>query len=101
MQAAMILEQAGINPHSLINFANMGSVGDGHGSVGDGRKERVMYCNVALPPPQPTVVEDGKNMAQRLFIVCQPSGVSERVLKDAFCRFGNLIDVYLLSGEKP
>jgi len=98
-KAAMILEQAGINPHSLINFSGIGSVGDGHGSVGDGRKERVMYCNVALPPPQPTVAEDGKNMAQRLFIVCQPSGVSERVLKDAFCRFGNLIDVYLLSGR--
>jgi len=98
-KAAMVLEQAGLNPHNLLNFSNMGSVGDGPGSVGDGRKERVMYCNVALPPPQPTTTEDGKNMAQRLFIVCQPSGVSERVLKDAFCRFGNLIDVYLLSGR--
>ncbi|XP_059168208.1 RNA-binding protein 45-like isoform X2 [Physella acuta] len=94
-KAAMILEKAGINPHNLLNFAGVNAVG----SVGDGRKERVPYCNIPLPPPQPTVAEDGKNMAQRLFIVCQPSGVSERVLKDAFCRFGNLIDVYLLSGR--
>ncbi|CAL1528800.1 unnamed protein product [Lymnaea stagnalis] len=95
LQAAMILEKAGINPHNLLNFASGGAVG----SVGDGRKERVSYCNIPLPPPQPTVADDGKNLAQRLFIVCQPSGVSERVLKDAFCRFGNLIDVYLLSGR--
>ncbi|KAK0044947.1 RNA-binding protein 45-like [Biomphalaria glabrata] len=93
-KAAMILEKAGINPHNLFSFAAAGV-----GSVGDGRKERVPYCNIPLPPPQPTVAEDGKNLAQRLFIVCQPSGVSERVLKDAFCRFGNLIDVYLLSGR--
>uniref|UniRef100_A0A0B7B125 RRM domain-containing protein n=1 Tax=Arion vulgaris TaxID=1028688 RepID=A0A0B7B125_9EUPU len=94
-KAALILEKAGINPHNLLNLATSSGVG----SVGDGRKERVPYCNIPLPPPQPTVAEDGKNMAQRLFIVCQPSGVSERVLKDAFCRFGNLIDVYLLSGR--
>lgn len=93
-KAAMILEQAGINPNLIA-----ASSGDGPGSVGDGRKERVMYCNISLPPPQPCVPEDSKNLAQRLFIVCQPSGVSERVLKDAFCRLGNLIDVYLLSGR--
>jgi len=101
-KAAIILEQAGINPHNLLSLSTGGPgsmAGDGPGSVGDGRKERVMYCNVSLPPPMPTVPEDGKNLAQRLFIVCQPSGVSERVLKDAFCRFGNLIDVYLLSGR--
>lgn len=93
----MILEKAGINPQNLLNLASSGAVG----SVGDGRRERVQYCSIPLPPPQPTVPEDGRNLAQRLFIVCQPSGVSERVLKDAFCRFGNLIDVYLLSGKKP
>ncbi|XP_005103158.1 RNA-binding protein 45 [Aplysia californica] len=96
-KAAMILEKAGINPQNLLNLSSASS--SGLGSVGDGRKERVLYCNVSLPPPQPTVQDDGKNLAQRLFIVCQPSGVSERVLKDAFCRFGNLIDVYLLSGR--
>ncbi|BFY97286.1 hypothetical protein BsWGS_00332 [Bradybaena similaris] len=95
LQATMILEKAGINPQNLLNLASSGAVG----SVGDGRRERVQYCNIPLPPPQPTVPEDGRNLAQRLFIVCQPSGVSERVLKDAFCRFGNLIDVYLLSGR--
>ena len=93
LQAAMILEKAGINPHNLLSSSSNA------GSVGDGRRERsAFYCSIPLPPPQPTVQEDGTNLAQRLFIVCQPSGVSEKVLRDAFCRFGNLIDVYLLSG---
>ncbi|GFR68703.1 RNA-binding protein 45 [Elysia marginata] len=95
-KAAMILEKAGINPQNLINFGSSSNAG----SVGDGRRERsAFYCSIPLPPPQPTVQEDGTNLAQRLFIVCQPCGVSEKVLRDAFCRFGNLIDVYLLSGR--
>ncbi|RUS92223.1 hypothetical protein EGW08_000076 [Elysia chlorotica] len=93
-KAAMVLEKAGINPHNLLGGS------PNAGSVGDGRRERgAFYCSIPLPPPQPTVQEDGTNLAQRLFIVCQPSGVSEKVLRDAFCRFGNLIDVYLLSGR--
>ena len=93
-QAALILEKAGFNPHNLLNSSSPSA-----GSVGDGRRERSpFYCCFPLPPTQPTVQEDGTNLAQRLFIVCQPSGVSEKVLRDAFCRFGNLIDVYLLSG---
>ncbi|GFN92044.1 RNA-binding protein 45 [Plakobranchus ocellatus] len=96
-KAAMILEKAGINPHNLLNLNSSSAAG----SVGDGRRDRsAFYCSIPLPPVQPTVQEDGTNLAQRLFIVCQPSGVSEKVLKDAFCRFGNLIDVYLLSGKE-
>ncbi|KAK6166627.1 hypothetical protein SNE40_023275 [Patella caerulea] len=68
------------------------------GGGGDDSRERVQYCNIPLPLPQPLRTEDTP-VAQRLFIVCQPAAVTERVLRDAFCRFGNLIDVYLLAGR--
>lgn len=97
MQAASLLEKAGINPQAVM-ATDSGNplVGAGMGG-GAGKLERVNYCNILLPLPQPLVPEDSA-VAQRLFIVCQPSAVSERVLRDAFSRFGNLIDVYLLSG---
>ena len=79
----MLLEKAGINPSSVMN-AERGM-------------ERVPYCNIPLPLPHPLKPEDTE-ASERLFIVCQPSSVPEKVLRDAFCRFGNLIDVYLLSG---
>ena len=60
--------------------------------------ERVTYCNIKLPLPKPLLPEDSRT-AQRLFIVCQPAAVPERILRDAFSRFGNLIEVYLLSGK--
>ena len=45
-----------------------------------------------LPPPQPFAHPDSP-VAQRLFIVCTPQPPSNGVLKDIFCRFGNLIEV--------
>ena len=59
--------------------------------------ERVTYCNFPLPLPQPLVPEFTP-VAEKLFIVCQPAAVPERILRDAFSRFGGLIDVYLLPG---
>ncbi|KAJ8313831.1 hypothetical protein KUTeg_008392 [Tegillarca granosa] len=67
------------------------------GMAGKGM-ERVPYCSIPLPFPQPMRPEDTE-VIQRLFIVCQPSGIQEKVLRDAFCRFGNLIDVYLLPAK--
>ena len=60
--------------------------------------ERVTYCNFPLPLPQPLVPEFTP-VAEKLFIVCQPAAVPERILRDAFSRFGGLIDVYLLPGS--
>ena len=60
--------------------------------------ERARYTSIPLPPPKP-MRPDGTDIAQRLFIVCQPSSIPEKVLQDAFCRFGDLIDVYLLPGK--
>ncbi|XP_033763032.1 RNA-binding protein 45-like isoform X2 [Pecten maximus] len=89
-RAALILEKAGINPDRVLT----GNSGAGIGAVG-GDMERVAYTSIPLPYPQSMKPEDTE-VVQRLFIVCQPSGIPEKVLRDAFCRFGNLIDVYLL-----
>lgn len=80
-RAAAVLEKAGLNPDTILNTSY--------------NFERVPYCSIPLPPPKQMMPEDTE-VAQRLFIVCQPSGISEKVLRDAFCRMGNLIDVYLL-----
>merc|ERR1719470_1686 len=52
------------------------------------------YCNVDLPPAQPIVKTD--DVAERLFIVCQPAPPPPNVLVDVFSRFGDLIDVFTL-----
>ncbi|XP_052683190.1 RNA-binding protein 45-like [Crassostrea angulata] len=80
-RAAAVLEKAGLNPDTILNTSY--------------NFERVPYCSIPLPPPKQMMPEDTE-VAQRLFIVCQPSGIPEKVLRDAFCRMGNLIDVYLL-----
>ena len=81
----MVLEKAGINPERILAKEQL--------------LERVRYSNISLPRTQPLRSEDTP-VSQRLFIVCQPSAVPEIILRDCFCRFGDLIDVYLLSGKK-
>ncbi|XP_076473012.1 RNA-binding protein 45-like isoform X2 [Babylonia areolata] len=97
-RAASLLEQAGINPQAVMVAANNAAAMFGMMGAAANGMERVNYCNIMLPLPQP-LVNDDSVVAKRLFIVCQPSAVAERVLRDAFCRFGNLISVYLLSGR--
>ncbi|XP_076461498.1 RNA-binding protein 45-like [Babylonia areolata] len=99
-RAASVLEKAGISPETVMastgNLASAAAVmGTGAGGIG---VERVNYCSLLLPLPQP-LASDSSPVVQRLFIVCQPSAISERVLRDAFSRFGNLIDVFLLAGR--
>ncbi|XP_017773921.1 PREDICTED: RNA-binding protein 45 isoform X2 [Nicrophorus vespilloides] len=53
-------------------------------------------CSVQLPEPQALASIDA-DTAARCFIVCTPPPPSQAILKDLFCRFGNLIEVYLLS----
>lgn len=84
-QAAMVLEKAGISPDRILAKEPV--------------LERVRYSNISLPRTQPLRSEDTP-VSQRLFIVCQPSAVPELILRDCFCRFGDLIDVYLLSGKR-
>ncbi|CAB4063343.1 unnamed protein product [Lepeophtheirus salmonis] len=56
------------------------------------------YCSVKLPSPQPLAAIDSF-VEERLFIVCSPTPPQLYALKDVFGRFGNLIDVYMLSGK--
>ena len=78
-----MLQQAGFS----------GAVPSG-GASGD---VRVRYCNVALPEKKAFASRDSP-VEQRLFIVSLPDGFEERILKDSFCRFGNLIDAYFMPG---
>lgn len=101
-QAAMALERAGLNPNQFLS-PNGGmdrdlDRGGDRGSYSDSGSERVTYCNIPLPLPK-QLVPESTALAQRLFIVCQPAAVPDRILRDAFSRFGNLIDVYLLGGR--
>lgn len=56
-----------------------------------------LICSVNLPPIQP-LSKDG-NCAARCFIVCTPQALPSHVLKQVFCRFGGLIDCYLLNNR--
>jgi len=57
------------------------------------------YCSIALPPPQPLSHPECP-VVERLFIVATPSQPPVYVVKDVFCRFGGLIDLYFLSGKR-
>ncbi|XP_057602432.1 RNA-binding protein 45 isoform X2 [Hippopotamus amphibius kiboko] len=48
-------------------------------------------CKKKVPPETP--------VKERLFIVFNPHPLPLDVLEDIFCRFGNLIEVYLVSGK--
>lgn len=56
------------------------------------------YCSVKLPNPQPLADIDS-TVAKRCFLVCKPSPPPLTVLRDVFCRFGDLINVYTLPNK--
>ncbi|XP_028174964.1 RNA-binding protein 45-like [Ostrinia nubilalis] len=56
------------------------------------------YCSVSLPPRQPLADIDS-TVAKRCFLVCKPQPPPLPVLRDIFCRFGDLINVYTLPGK--
>ncbi|XP_072935271.1 RNA-binding protein 45-like [Epargyreus clarus] len=58
----------------------------------------VKYCSVPLPQPQPLADIDSPT-AKRCFLVCKPQPPPLTVLRDIFCRFGNLITVYTLPNK--
>lgn len=63
-----------------------------------GNSNDTNFCSVPLPPTQP-MAQTSASCAQRLFIVCSPHVLPLHVLKKVFCRFGFLIDVYLLNNR--
>lgn len=56
------------------------------------------YCSVKLPPPKPLADIDSQ-VAKRCFLVCKPQPPPLTVLRDIFCRFGDLINVYTLPNK--
>ncbi|XP_075990083.1 RNA-binding protein 45-like [Anticarsia gemmatalis] len=50
------------------------------------------FCSVSLPSPQP-LASNNSRVAQRCFLVFKPHPPPISILKDVFCRFGDLIDV--------
>lgn len=56
------------------------------------------FCSVNLPNPQ-AMAPSHAQCVERCFLVCSPHVLPVHVLKKVFCRFGNLIDVYLLSNR--
>ena len=55
-------------------------------------------CSVNLPPKQPVLPKDTP-MTKQVFFVLQWGQIPGAMLTDLFCRFGNLIEAYLVSGE--
>lgn len=57
-----------------------------------------LYTTATLPAQKP-LVDSRTEVADRLFIVCTPASPGDKSLKDVFCRFGDLIDVYMLKNK--
>ncbi|XP_065565055.1 RNA-binding protein 45-like isoform X3 [Artemia franciscana] len=97
IQAATVLQSAGISTQGSVTTVP----GPSNGRVATPTMIETYdpsYCSARLPPPQPLASVDAEAV-ERLFIVCQPQRPALFILKDVFGRFGNLIDVYMLSGK--
>ncbi|KAJ0180287.1 hypothetical protein K1T71_003691 [Dendrolimus kikuchii] len=57
-----------------------------------------LNCSVPLPPVQP-LANPQSRIAQTCFLVFKPHPPPLHVIKDAFCRFGNLIDIFTSSNK--
>ncbi|KAJ8942354.1 hypothetical protein NQ314_010083 [Rhamnusium bicolor] len=87
-QASSLIQAAGLSPDLLQ--AKLGLIAPS--------KDSEVYCSIKLPDVQPLAGIDDETAA-RCFIVCTPTALPNSVLKDIFCRFGNLIDVYMLNNR--
>lgn len=77
----------------LIKMATQGALEE---NIPDGSE--LNYCSVKLPPPKPLADIDSI-VAKRCFLVCKPKPPALTVLRDVFCRFGDLINVYTLPNK--
>ncbi|CAD5120478.1 DgyrCDS9044 [Dimorphilus gyrociliatus] len=58
---------------------------------------RVRYCTFPVPDVRDIVSQ--MECKTRLFIVSKPSSFDNSIMKNLFCRYGNLIDAYFLPGK--
>nr|XP_026484756.1 RNA-binding protein 45-like [Vanessa tameamea] len=87
------LAEAIAEASKLIKVATSGASGISNPDTKD-----LNYCSVRLPAPQPLAHIDSP-VAKRCFLVCKPQPPPLTVLRDIFCRFGNLINVYTLPNK--
>lgn len=50
--------------------------------------------------PQKPILSAQTQCAKKAFFICMPEAISVKLLQDAFCRFGDLINVYLIPGKR-
>ncbi|GJQ87072.1 hypothetical protein Trydic_g6831 [Trypoxylus dichotomus] len=86
-QATSIIQAAGLSPEFLQSKLGL--------SI---NRNDETYCSVELPEIQPLLHVDDPVEA-RCFFVCSPHPPNAATLKDVFCRFGNLIEVYVLQNR--
>jgi len=79
-------------PEDEDGFANELPAGVVPGFGGGGST----FCSAQLPPVRPLADSDTCECVERLFVVCQPTPPPTNALIDTFCRFGDLIDVFML-----
>lgn len=95
-QAADVLKTSGFGDLA-------GGIGGASGRkmLGDDVKDVQEVCSATLPPKQEQLPMNTKSV-QRLFWVLKDARDSPNpeVMKDVFCRFGDLIEVYCLKGKK-
>lgn len=87
------LTEAIAEASKLIKMATKGVAEDHTPDVND-----LNYCSVKLPPPKPLADIDS-TVVKRCFLVCKPQPPPLTVLRDIFCRFGDLINVYTLPNK--
>ncbi|XP_055594142.1 RNA-binding protein 45-like [Uranotaenia lowii] len=53
-----------------------------------------------LGPPKPLLNPNTTQCAKKAFFICMPEAIPVRMLQDAFCRFGDLINVNLVPNRR-
>lgn len=53
-----------------------------------------------LGPQKPILNHQNAQCVKKAFFICMPEAISVKLLQDAFCRFGDLINVYLIPGKR-
>lgn len=70
----------------------------GYASSSSSTQRQRLQTDVNLPPVRKMAPADSV-VQERLFVIFNPSILPVDVLEDVFCRFGSLIDVYLVPGR--
>ncbi|CAH1789727.1 unnamed protein product [Owenia fusiformis] len=78
---------------SIQNVTQGGSMMDGNQAM-----DRISYTNIPLPPPKPMLSLDTP-VAQKTFVVFNPEPIPIHIMEDLFCRFGDMIEAYIVPGR--